>query len=447
MKKVLIFGLKKSGVALVGFLNKKCEIVVHDDDKLQLEKFEKTYGSLYDFKVLKSYEDMKNVDLAIISPGISRNNKLLEYLSKQDIKIENELDFASKFVKGEMISVTGTNGKSTVVSLINHILLGCGYSSMLAGNIGVPLTECIGKLNDASKVVVEVSSFQLEKILNHHPKIAVLLNIAPDHILWHGSFENYFNSKKNIFKFQTEEDFAVLNFDDECLRDLQTKSKKYYFSLFSEVVGCYVKKGYVYFFDGMKKEKIVSVKEVGVNASHILSNYLAAICVCKLLGVKTDELILYVKNFKALEHRYEFVVKHKGVVFINDSKATNVASTKAAINSNQVNTHLLLGGSDKGENFDELFNLSKLDNIVKAYIFGQTKNKIVESIKKFNVDYEECFNLEDSIIKAYRNAKNGEVVLLSPACASFDEFTSFEERGRFFKGVIKKIIYDESSFN
>lgn len=446
MRKILIFGLKRSGTELVKFLCKTNDIVVYDEDRKILDEFVRDNKSKYKFDVLniKDNKEFENFDLVIKSPGISNENPYVKLLKEKNIKVENEMDFASKFITGNMISVTGTNGKSTVVSLINDILLLTNRKYFLAGNIGYPLTQYISKISKEDGVVVEASSFQLDEIFYHHPKIAVFLNIKPDHISWHGSFDNYFRAKQNIFKFQTMNDFAVLNYDDELVRKIKVESNVYYFSLFNKVKGSYLKEKSIYFFDGEKEEKIVDVSNLNIIAEHILSNYLAVVCVCKLLNIDNEIIKFGLIKFKQLEHRFEVVAQKDGILYVNDSKATNVASTYAAITSCKTKTHLLLGGSDKGENFDSLFDEFAKKKIVKVYIFGQTKNKILESVKKFNVDYIPCDNLEDATKRACKNAKSEEMVLLSPACASFDEFTSFEHRGCFYKELIKKIVYEES---
>lgn len=444
MGKILIFGLKKSGTELVKFLCDDNDIVVYDEDKGILEDFIKKNKSKYRFEVLNLRDNngLEDFDLAIKSPGIPNENMLIRLLKTKNIKIENEMDFASKFISGDIISVTGTNGKSTVVSLINEIFSLTSTKCYLAGNIGYPLTQYISKVSKKDRVVVESSSFQLDDIFYHHPKIAVFLNIKPDHISWHGSFDNYFKAKQNVFKFQTLNDFAVLNYDDELVRNMQVESNVYFFSLLKRVKGVYLKGNSICYFDGESEEEIVDITNLNLLADHVVSNYLAATCVCKILNIDNETIKLGLMNFKQLPHRYEIIAQKNGVLYVNDSKATNIASTYAAVISSKNNIHLLLGGSDKGENFDNLFDELVKNKIKKAYIFGQTADKISESAKKFNVDFVICDNLEDATTKACRNVKREEIVLLSPACASFDEFVSFEHRGCFYKELINRIIYE-----
>lgn len=444
MKKVLVYGLKKSGEAVVEFLHGKYELIVYDDSEKNIEEFEKRNSKKFSFEILKSINQLKDIDFAVISPAIPLQNKLVEYLVKNNIKVENELDFAAKFVLGNIIAVTGTNGKSTVVSLIYEILKKEFSSCFLAGNIGVPLTSIIAKTKEDSNVVVETSSFQLEKVFNLKPKIAVFLNIAPDHILRHGNFENYFNSKKNIFKKQERDDYAVLNYDDEKIKLIKTIAQTFYFSLKESVEGVFVKNNAIYFKKENIEEKICFLEELNLSVECFLQNYLAAICACKLMKVKNSSIVSGIKDFKSLEHRYENFLTKNNVSFINDSKATNVASTLAAINITNKRCHLLLGGSDKGENFDELFKMVKEREII-PYIFGATKNEMIVSAKKHNVNFLEFSSFKFAVESAVLSARENEVVLLSPACASFDEFSCFEERGICFKEIVKS-IYEKNPF-
>ena len=444
MKKVLVYGLKKSGEAVVGFLHAKYELIVYYDSEKNIKEFEKRNSKKFSFEILKNINQLKDIDFAVISPAIPFQNKLVEYLIKNNIKVENELDFAAKFILGDVVAVTGTNGKSTVVSLIYEILKKEFLSCFLAGNIGVPLTSIIARTKEYSKVVVETSSFQLERVFNLKPKIAVFLNIAPDHILRHGSFDNYFNSKKNIFKNQDGDDYTVLNYDDEKIKLIKTTAQTFYFSLNECVEGVFVKNNKVYFKKENLEEEICVLDDLNLSVDCFLQNYLAAICVCKLLKVSNLSIVSAIKEFKSLEHRYENFLTKNNVSFINDSKATNVASTLAALNITKKRCHLLLGGSDKGENFDELFKMVKEREII-PYIFGETKNEMIMSAKKHNVKFLEFSSFKVAVESAVLSARENEVVLLSPACASFDEFSCFEERGDCFKEIVKS-IYEKNSF-
>ena len=439
MSKVLVYGLKLSGESVVEFLNNKCDIIVYDENEKTLSDFCLYKSSMYSFKRLESLKDFENLDLVVKSPGISDQNKLVQYLKRKKIKIENELDFASKYIKGNIVSVSGTNGKSTVCSLIYDVLKKDGENSFIAGNIGRPLTSLINKCNANSNIVVESSSFQLDKIYHFHPKVSVLINVAPDHINWHGSYKNYIQAKKNIFKMQNENDFCVLNYDDELLVKLHPKANTYYFSMKYKVKGVYLSEGVVFFNDGQYVQKLFPINLLNIVGKHNLYNYLCSICVCKLLKVSNETIFTSLKDFKGLEHRYEFVSKKKGVVFINDSKATNVASAIVAIKGCDNGIRLLLGGSDKGENFDELFKIQEFNKVECCYIYGETASSLVKSAVKFGVRFMQCENMKTAFLSACHEAKKNEIVLLSPACASFDEFNNFEERGKYFKELVNKI--------
>ncbi len=442
MKDVLIYGLKRSGTALVKYLQNTMNLYVYDDNKEAIREFQNEYSKNYKFVVVENISDCKvKFNLAIISPAIPLDNPNILLLKQRKIKVYNELDYASKYFKSKIVAITGTNGKSTVATLIYKIFREKSANCVLAGNIGSPLMEYVNVCDKNTLISLETSSFQLEDLKFLSPKISVFLNIQPDHLLRHKNFENYFGAKKNIFKYQGKKDYAIINYDDENLRKIPIKSKVYYFSLKHKVVGAYLYKNGLYFSDGKMSEKLLEVKDLKIIGNHNVANALASICAGKLLGIENNYIINAIKFFTGLEHRYEVVAVKKDVTYINDSKATNVAAACNAIENSKQNLHILLGGSDKGENYDMLFSSTSSEKIKCAYIYGATKKAIIESARSYNVKYIRCKNMKDALLHATENAVIGETVLLSPACASFDEFENYEQRGEVFKQLVRE--FDE----
>lgn len=426
-KNVLIFGLGKSGVAVLNFLLKNnVNIFIYDDNKEKIRRYKKYKVTVYN----SDFIDV--IDFAIISPGIPRENKILIQLKSKNIQIYSEIEFAYKFCATQnIIGITGTNGKTTTTEIISEIL-NTQFKTYKCGNIGYPFCNCVDKILAQDYVVLELSSFQLENIDNFAPKIAVITNLSQDHLDRYNSNQDYINAKLNICKNLGKDSFLVLN---ENLKDLQinTKAKCFNFSCQNQVVGVYIKNDKIYFKDGENQGiEIMSVKDIHLLGNANLQNILASICVSMILKVDLENIRKVISSLNVIDHRFEKITKIKGVEFVNDSKATNIHATLSAVSQVNTKVHLLLGGSDKGENFDDLFN--KLPTNVFAYIFGSTTNKMVNSC--LNVGFRHfkiCMNMRDALEKAYKNAKCNELVLLSPACASFDTFKNYEERGRLFK--------------
>ena len=424
--KTLIIGSGVSGKAVYKYLkDKKCNCEI-------LEKFIES-SELFD--KLESGKFSR----VIVSPGIKLDKNIIFQLKKRKIAFYGEMEFGMSKINNKIIAVTGTNGKTTTVSLIGYLLRKYLSGSCVAGNIGVPITSLINKLND-EVVVLECSSFQLETINKFSPHIAVILNISEDHLNRHKTMKEYIRCKYNITKNQTEKDYLLLNADDEYLfnNPPKTKAKIFYFSTKRKVIGVYLKNKIAYFYDGIKEEKLVSLSGVCLKGEHNLSNILASI-LSVYLFTNDKNLLIDVSKFQGVPHRIEFVNNIKGVEFYNDSKATNISSCLVACNSFNSQINLILGGSDKGYNFDELFkNLPKY--VKNIAIFGETKTKIAFSIKKFNFKNYYIFdNLKDCVTHLFNISLPGEVVLLSPACASFDQFESYEHRGNVFKNIVNEL--------
>ena len=430
--KVLILGFGLSGRSAKDYLlNKGYEVITANEELL-----------CNDCRVSKEELDrlFESLSFIVVSPGISLDIKLLKEAKKRKIKIIGELELGCQNLLGDIIAVTGTNGKTTTVSLIYHLLKDYNKKSYLAGNIGVPVTSVSSVVKKDEILVLECSSFQLETARKFSPKIAVILNVTEDHLNRHKTMKKYFSCKLKITKNQSENDYLLLNADSKYLMENlpKTKAKILFFSTRKKVNGCYIKNGCIYFNNENIEEKLASIKNIKLVGEHNLSNILAA-CLAVKLVAGNNNLLTSISTFCGVSHRLEYVKTINGVQFFNDSKATNIDSTIVACKSFKNKINLILGGSDKGYSFDKLFaNLPK--NIEKIAIFGQTKQKIAFSAKKYKFNNFEIFNtLKESVMFCYTQSKPGYVVLLSPACASFDYFLNYEERGNVFKKIVEEI--------
>lgn len=435
--KVMIIGSGVSGLAVSDYLAER-----------NIDHF---FAKKEDIEAREFNEDYINnllcdVLFAVISPGIKPHNELIFQLKKRRIALFGELEFGASKINNDIIAVTGTNGKTTTVSLIHYLLKDYLGGCKLGGNIGVPVTRLIRDVNDSEIFVLECSSFQLETIKKFRPHIAMILNITEDHLNRHGTMREYIKCKYKITKNQTKDDYLILNSDDEIIRKNppKTKAQVFYFSTKRKVVGSYIKNGSIYFNDNVKEIRLASLSKIKLKGEHNLSNILASV-LAVYLETGNKNMLKGISSFEGVEHRIEFVKTIRGVEFYNDSKATNIASTLVAVASFKNPINLILGGSDKGYDFDELF--EKLPkNVDKIAVFGQTRMKIAFSAKKHN--YQNiyiCDDLESATNLLFKMSKPGDVVLLSPACASFDFFSNFEERGNFFKKIVREIGLNESS--
>jgi len=431
MLKALVVGNGKSGKSAKKLLKKMgYKVIVIESDKSE------KYYSLKDRLFM-------GLSFIVVSPGVKPDSEIILKAKENNIKILGEFELGVNQLFGNQIAVTGTNGKTTVTSLIYTIIKAHNKNSFVGGNIGVPVSNFALKTNSKSDTVLEVSSFQLETIISFKPHIAVILNISEDHLNYHKNMNNYIKAKLNIFKNQECNDFLILNKDDELLMSQDfsfCKSQIYYFSTKGKCKGCYVDNDNIYFYDGEKVTFIMKIGDIMLIGRHNVENVLAAILSCVLSGIAPKLIAECVHKFKGVEHRLEYVIKKDNVTFINDSKGTNISSTVVAMKAMESQTTLILGGSDKGYEFDDLF-INMPDNIKRIVVLGETKNKILKSANKFKkCEIFQVETMRDAVRLSYSLTKlNGGVVLLSPACASFDMFSNFEERGRFFKKIAKRL--------
>jgi UDP-N-acetylmuramoylalanine--D-glutamate ligase len=357
-----------------------------------------------------------------------------------------EIELAAQFLPAPIIAITGSNGKTTTTTLTGEILAAGKFQTLVGGNIGTPAISLAERAREASFIVLEVSSFQLETIKTFRPRVAVILNITPDHLDRHRTFQTYIDAKARIFENQQSDDFAVLNADDPTCVGLagRTAAQVFWFTRKKEAEkGTWISDGRVLFRDANGQREIMLVGEIPLKGAHNVENALAAICVGALLGCEPQLIRQAVQRFKAVEHRLEYVATVRGVEYYNDSKATNVDATIKALESFPANMHLILGGKDKGSDYTVLNELLR-KRVKRVYTIGAAAAKIEAHIKGA-AEILHAETLENAVRRAAAVAHEGDIVLLAPACASFDQFQSYEHRGRVFKEVVHAMAQKEDS--
>ncbi|MBT8387430.1 MAG: UDP-N-acetylmuramoyl-L-alanine--D-glutamate ligase [Ignavibacteria bacterium] len=386
-------------------------------------------------------EKVFDCETMVVSPGVPINAAVLNNARKRNIKLISEVELAYKFCKGKIIAITGTNGKTTTTSLCGHVFNSCGFKTHIAGNIGLAFSEISLDVVENDFVALEVSSFQLDLIEKFKPEIAMILNITPDHLnRYDDDLEKYADSKQQIYKNQDENDFLILNGCSEAvLKYLKDhRSKSFFFSQKSEQNhGCFVEKEDVIFrFAGTEKFRCKR-SDIKIRGEHNLANTMAVIIAAKINDLDNTKIIDALKTFESVEHRLELVREINGVKFINDSKATNVDSVWYALRSFDEPIFLILGGQDKGNDYEQIKQLV-IEKVVKIYTIGSSADKIFNFFHN-SVKVEIKNSMNDVITSAINEARKGEVVLLSPACASFDMFDNYEHRGKAFKEAVNYI--------
>ncbi len=445
-KRVLVVGLGKSGVASALFLQSRGARVTVSDAKPQ-DQLGNDIPFLLDHGIAvetggHGERTFRGQDLIVVSPGVPVDSAPLVQARALGEPVIGEIELASLFLPRNIIAITGSNGKTTTTSLAGEIIAAGGFPALVGGNIGTPAISLVEQAKPDTVVVLEVSSFQLETIQKFRPKIAVVLNITPDHLDRHRTFAAYTDAKARIFENQDAEDFAVLNADDATCVELasRTRSQVFWFSVKKEVqLGAYVRDGRLLFRDAKGQREIMLAAEIPLKGVHNVENTLAAICVGALTGCEPERIRQAVQNFKAVEHRLEYVATIRGVEYYNDSKATNVDATIKALESFPANIHLILGGKDKDSDYSLLNDLLK-QRVKRVYTIGSATDKIESQIKAVEIDH--AGTLETALKHAAAIAEPGDVVLLAPACASFDQFENYEHRGRVFKEVVATLASD-----
>lgn len=435
-KKVLVVGFGKTGESVCEFLVRK---------KAEVKVSEKRHASQIADKI--NIWEERGVDfeteghrrtsfleasLIIPSPGVPPIAELKEALRK-GVEVISEIELAFRYLKGKVIGITGTNGKSTTATLTHTILTNGGLKSFLAGNIGTPLISFVEKSRDDHIYVAELSSFQLEYVKQFRADISVFLNVTPDHLNWHQSFADYFAAKKHLVHLQTERDSAILNRDDPLVWALKDELAPSVFGFSRDVPvspGCFIGKDRIVCSNG-EKETIMPVKDIPIPGVHNQENVMASAAVGRLLNIPASVIKNSVTNFKGLEHRLEKVAILNDVAFYNDSKATNVSAALKSIQSFDQRIILILGGRDKGGDFETL--REPVSRRVKEVILlGEAREKIAKALQN-GIPIKTVSSLKEAVELGFADASPGEIVLLAPACTSFDMFDNYENRGRVFK--------------
>src|SRR5690348_2688643 len=443
-QRVLVVGLGKSGVASALFLKARGARVTVSDTKSQ-DELRGEIPKLLDQGITletggHGERTFRGQDLIVVSPGVPVEAPQLAQAREQGMPVIGEIELAARFLKGRIVAITGSNGKTTTTALTGEVISTGGRTSLVGGNIGTAAISLVDESTDNSYVVLEVSSFQLETIQSFHPFIAVVLNITPDHLDRHSTFQAYVDAKARIFENQTDNDFAVLNADDPTCVGLagRTKARKIWFSRKQGVkAGAWLRDGQIVYRDSGQEHRIMPVGEIKLKGAHNLENVLAAVCAGMLVQTEPARIRRAVQDFRAVEHRLEYVATVRGVEFYNDSKATNVDATIKALESFPANIHLILGGKDKGRDYTVLHELLR-QRVKAVYTIGAAAEKIPAQISGID-SIVPAGTIESAVQKANASAQPVDIILLAPACASFDQFQNYEHRGRMFKELMHNL--------
>ena len=443
-KKTLVLGAGKSGVASARFLAKRSATVALHDKK-PIEDWTEEARSLKSEKIglidgqIPSWL-LDQIDLVVISPGVPTNTVPARYVDRKDGEVIGEVELAYRFLKGRTVGITGSNGKTTTTTLIGEILKDAGIETQVGGNIGTPLIDLAETSTDETWTVCELSSFQLETIKAFRPNVAVALNVTPNHLDRYDFFSDYAAAKHRLFMNQTAEDVAILNADDKITASWAENLKAHtvLFSVERELNEGLFLRGRELVCRANGKEKVLTTRdEIFLRGLHNVENVLASLAAGLSCGASPDSMRETVRNFKGVEHRIEFVAEIGGVKFYNDSKATSVDATLKAVEaladgSGKIN--LILGGRGKNAPYQPLAELIG-NSVRKLVLIGEDADNIESQLKNY-AEIVRAGDMKDAVEKSYENAERGDAVLLAPACASFDMFKSFEERGKVFKDSV-----------
>jgi len=440
-KKVLVLGLAKSGASAASLLHKLGAFVTVNDKKPLQENPQAQDLLEQGIKVITGSHPIELLDegyeYIVKNPGIPYSNPLVRGALERGIPVLTEIELAYLISEAPIIGITGTNGKTTTTTLIFEMLEKDGKRPLIAGNIGKVASKVAQKATEENIVVMELSSFQLMGIETFRPHISIITNLYEAHLDYHGTKEEYAKAKANITRNQTEDDYLIINGDQEELIELTkfSKAKKVLFSTKRVIEdGAYIQDGIVYF----RGEKLIDTEEIALPGSHNLENILAAVAAVKLAGGGNEAIRNVLKVFAGVKHRTQYVGEVNGRKFYNDSKATNTLATKAALSAFQSPIILLAGGLDRGNGFDDL--IPYLKNVKAVITFGQTAEKISETARKAGIKtIVHAENVSDAVPKAYQLSEKGDIILLSPACASWDQYKTFEQRGDIFIEAVHRL--------
>ena len=453
-KKITVIGAARSGISASMLAARKgAKVFLSDNGSPQLSDYilNKLKTSNVILEIDGHSEKVFDCDFIVTSPGVPIDSEVLSKAKSKGIPVYSEIEFASWFSKGRIIAVTGTNGKTTTTALIHHILKNAGFKTIIGGNIGEAFSNIVEQTDENTISVLEVSSYQLDLIDSFHPNVAIILNITPDHLdRYDNDFSKYISSKFQITKNLGKSDLFVYNKDDENLvRNLNRRGflVQSFSALDTNFATAFLADGKIYIRESdnidlpeataEKLNIVIEVNEIMIKGIHNYYNAMAAILATKFVGCDLRKIAEGLSTFRGIDHRLEVVRILNGVTYINDSKATNVRSTYYALKSYDSNIILILGGREKGNDYDEIKELVK-ERVKLIFAFGESRDKIknfFDVVKPVVV----CNTLDEVVKEASKLANSGDVILFSPACKSFDQFTDFEHRGRIFKELVNQL--------
>lgn len=445
-KKVLVSGVAKSGVSAAYLLKKLgANVTIQDaktEDKLGNVVTELKNNGIALYLGSNPDDIIENMDILVMSPGVPTDLPFVNKAREKNIPVIGEIELAYMFCKSPIIGITGTNGKTTTTTLVGDICKAYYNNTFVVGNIGNPFADITLDTTNNGAVVAELSSFQLETINEFKPKVSAVLNITPDHLNRHHTIENYIAAKERVFENQTADDYCILNYNDEITKAMakKTKAKVVFFSLNNKLnEGIYSDENSIYIKALGYDQKVIDINELKILGGHNVENAMAAIGCSIALGVPMDIVVKVLKEFTAVEHRIEYVTTVNDIEFYNDSKGTNPDASIKAVEAMKRPICIIAGGYDKGSDFTEWIDTFK-GRVKFVAVIGAVKDKIVYTLNKADfTNYKTADTFEEAIDLCYENADKGDCVLLSPACASWDMFKSYEQRGEIFKDYVRKL--------
>lgn len=435
--KVLVLGLGVTGKSVVKFLmSEKISFIVSDSKAIK--------DSFVDYLIEKGIkvffneqteELLKEIDLIVKSPGIKYDINLIEKAIKKNIPVISDIELASMFINNKIICVTGSNGKTTTSTLIYEIIKNEYKNVRLLGNIGYPICDAINEIDENTVIVLEASSFQLLSTINFKPYISVILNLREAHIDYHNNIQNYHKAKIKCIQNQDENDYFVYNYDDVNIKKYINNKKVNIikFSMIEKVSGAYLQNSELYY----DEDKVCTIKDIILPGKHNIENILAAISTTKILGISNKSIKIVLRKFEGVDHRLQFIGDFNGVKVYNDSKATNITATNTALRSFNQPIVLIMGGLDRGQDFSKL---GPLKNVKFIGCFGETSDIIIDSLKYKNIPYIVQDTLRDIVKEIKDYLREGDILLFSPGCASWDQYKNFEERGKEFTSSIRAYL-------
>lgn len=449
-EKYFVVGAGKSGISAMALLKRLgIEGVLYDENEnLDIEKLVEEHPEIEGMEIRNGKFQssmLYGVTEAVLSPGVPLDSPIALQLKKMNLPIIGEVELAFRKGKGKLVAITGTNGKTTTTTLVGELCALQYPETFVVGNIGYPYADKADEMTDESVSVAEISSFMLETMDTFHANVSAILNITPDHLNRHHTMEEYIAAKENIIKNQTKNDTIVLNYDDIILREFgedgEIEPQILWFSVKEELKnGCYYKDQKIFFKKNDLKEEVIDVSDLQIIGMHNYENVCAAVCMAKAMNVPLSKIRKGLKEFKGVEHRIEFVRECQGIRFYNDSKGTNPDAAIKAVLAMDRPTILIGGGYDKESEYDEWIE-SFGDKVKKLVLIGATKKKIAKCAREHGfTNYIFCDTLEEAIDICFAEANRGDAILLSPACASWDMFKNYEERGDLFKEHVMKLL-------